>query len=249
MNDENPWGAPSSPSPPTAPLRHDSPSEPIKLDPYDDDDWGSGDLGVLPPPVTASTGGPRLQEPETETAESKEVEKVGLPSDISDDSPVTGSVPLVSITASPLSLPSMDQGPPMDDFDDDIAEAVPVAKDGDEGSGFGDAIENEDEFDDFGDMGGGDGDDDDFGEFGGDEAFGAAATTFEQQEAPPVASTSSSPYAPPFRLDLSKPTRSSLGPQLAQFLQSAYPNAAVVVSDEPERQVDGVGQILVTESS
>lgn len=119
--------------------------------------------------------------------------------------------------------------------------------------------EEGDEFDDFGEVGGAgagaDGGEDDFGDFGD---FGEAdASAFEPVPAPapapapaptpvPVASTSGHP---PLRLDLSTPTRRAVAPQLREFFEQAWPRAALAVNDEPERQVEGLAQVLVTESS
>ena len=129
---------------------------------------------------------------------------------------------------------------------------APAAAD-DEGfgddNGFGDD-------DDFGEMGGEGAGDDDFGDFGD---FDESAGAFEEAQfdppppppapisapaPPPVASTSG---LPPLRLDWSKPTRKALGPQLNEWFEQIYPGAADSMTDEQERQVDGVGQVLVTE--
>ncbi|KAI5475016.1 Glycoside hydrolase, superfamily [Pseudohyphozyma bogoriensis] len=163
-----------------------------------------------------------------------------------DDEPVPEPLPPASppppttMIASPSfsAVSSAHEGPPMDDFDDEPAAATV-------NDGF------DDEFDDFGEPGAAGADDDDFGDFGGDDdAFGGApvaASAFEEVPVPvPVASTS---YVPPLQVDLSTPTRSALAPQLASFFASVYPVADEVLSDEPERQVDGIGQVLVTESS
>ena len=129
----------------------------------------------------------------------------------------------------------------MDDSDDNPTPFDPVPAPAFDDEGFGD--------DDFGELGG-DGDDD-FGDFGDpDEAFGSAPpmTAFEAPPAPspqPVASTSN----PAFRLDLSTPTRTALAPLLAPFWESRYPTATDCLSFEPERQVEGIGQVLVSESS
>ena len=127
------------------------------------------------------------------------------------------------------------EAPPMDDFDD-----------------FDD--------DDFGEMGEtveGGNEDDAFGDFGDtapldESAFDApppqAPTIFSETPAPqPIASSST---LPPLRLDLSnRPTRRTVGPQLREFVSSAWGDVSEKVSDEPERQVEGVAQVLVTEES
>lgn len=86
-------------------------------------------------------------------------------------------------------------------------------------------------------------DEDDFGEMGGDDDFG----DFEETDYIPEASTSKSVYAL-MKLDLHRATAASLEPQLTPFIQELYPTAADWLTDEQERQVDGVGQVLVTES-
>ncbi|KAM0749739.1 hypothetical protein T439DRAFT_326615 [Meredithblackwellia eburnea MCA 4105] len=147
----------------------------------------------------------------------------------------------------PVSIPA--EGPPMDDFGDESSFGPTPTSAQPATDSFGDAFDDDDE---FGEPGGGD---DDFGDFdeGDDSAFGAAPpmTAFDAPPPPPppasvpVLSTS----APAFRLDLSAPNRTALGPQLAPFLSNLYPSASSSVSDEPERQVEGVGQVLVSESA
>ncbi|GAA5830856.1 hypothetical protein JCM5353_000592 [Sporobolomyces roseus] len=141
----------------------------------------------------------------------------------------TFSLPPPTIAAEPS------EAPPMDDFDD-----------------FDD--------DDFGEMGEtveGGNEDDDFGDFGDTAPLDASAfdappppaqTTFNETAAPqPIASSSA---LPPLRLDLSnRPTRRTVGPQLREFVSSAWGDVSEAVSDEPERQVEGVAQVLVTEES
>lgn len=164
--------------------------------------------------------------------------------------------------------------PALPDFDIDAGQQQmdDFPEDDDGGGGGGD------EFDDFGDAteaaAGGD-DDDDFGDFGD---FGDAAPLDEAafEAAPPPATTttplpstslasashfpSHQPFAstsvaasvsyPPLHFDLSgEPSRQSISSQLHDFWQGAFPTAANAVSDEPERQVEGVAQVLVSESS
>jgi hypothetical protein len=156
-----------------------------------------------------------------------------------------------------MTLPPLDDGPPMDDFSDDEADQQPSTSAADV---VGDSFD--DDFDDFGEAGAG-GDDDDFGDFGdfdaGDlaageeDAFAGAGSFVEETSAPPpprpqppVASTSRSGYAP-LQLDLSNTSRSAMCEQLKGFLDGVYPGAAEAVSDEPERQVEGAAQVLVNE--
>ena len=165
--------------------------------------------------------------------------------------------------------------PALPDFDIDAGQQQmdDFPEDDDDGGGGGGG----DEFDDFGDateaaVGG---DDDDFGDFGD---FGDAAPLDEAafEVAPPPATTttplpstplaspshfpSHQPFAstsaaasvsyPPLHFDLSgEPSRQSISSQLHDFWQGAFPTAANAVSDEPERQVEGVAQVLVSESS
>ena len=126
--------------------------------------------------------------------------------------------------------PSVDEeGPPMDSFD---LEDGPVDV----------AQEEETAFDEF---------DDDFGEMGhvvqeGEDDFGDFGDTVEEDVFAPVASTSTSAY-PPIRLDLSNSSAAAVAPQLARFIDDLYPTAQNYLTDEIERQVDGVAQVLVTE--
>ncbi|ORY90744.1 hypothetical protein BCR35DRAFT_323522 [Leucosporidium creatinivorum] len=155
-----------------------------------------------------------------------------------------------------MTLPPLDDGPPMDSFsDDEEVDQQPST----EAAAVGDSFD--DDFDDFGEAGAGDGDDD-FGDFGdfdagdmgsGDDAFAGAGSFVEEEMAPPppqpqppVASTSRSGY-PPLQLDLSNTSKAAIGEQLKGFLDGVYPGAAEAVSDEPERQVEGAAQVLVNE--
>ncbi|GAA5957374.1 hypothetical protein JCM3765_000439 [Sporobolomyces pararoseus] len=199
----------------------------------------------LPPPV------PTVSE-ESTTTTTEELEEQEPPMDEfpeDDDafsstsaSPPSPSKPSESFTIpppAPIASAGPSEAPPMDDFDD-----------------FDD--------DDFGEMGEAvdGGDDDDFGDFGDsapldESAFDtpppALLTTptrsFSESQAPtqPVPSTS---FLPPLRLDLSnRPTRSSVAPQLREFVSTTWGDLSDKVTDEPERQVEGVAQILVTEES
>ena len=125
--------------------------------------------------------------------------------------------------------PIDEEGPPMDSFD---VEDSPVV----------DALAEDTGFDEF---------DDDFGEMGdvvqeGEDDFGDFEDTVEEEVFAPVASTSTSAH-PPLRLDLSNPTAAALAPQLSRFVDDLYPTANNYLTDEIERQVDGVAQVLVTE--
>ncbi|GAA5873610.1 hypothetical protein JCM16303_001178 [Sporobolomyces ruberrimus] len=159
----------------------------------------------------------------------------------------TSASPAPSQTATftvpvPLAPTEPSEAPPMDDFDD-----------------FGD--------DDFGEMGdaadGAEGDDDfgDFGDFGDsapldESAFDAPPPAFPVQPTttpnprPTLQSFPSTSAFPPLRLDLSnRPTRRSVAPQLRDFVSIAWGDVSNNVNEEPERQVGGVAQVLVTEES
>lgn len=168
-------------------------------------------------------------------------------------------------------LSEAETGPPMDDFpdDDDTTDEPPAPSFGAaDDDAFG-ATSNDDDFDDFGapaDAGapgsgaGDDNDDDDFGDFGdfGDAApldtavFDDVPATAAALTSPPtpVASTSTTPASyPPLRFDLTDPSRQAISSQLHDFWEGAFPMAARAVNDDPERQVEGAAQVLVTESS
>ncbi|GAA6041697.1 hypothetical protein JCM8097_003088 [Rhodosporidiobolus ruineniae] len=174
--------------------------------------------------------------------------------------PVDDTTPSSAVPALSMSLPdSTNDGPPTDDFSDDDGFGSPSFPSGAAGNG---AAEAEDDFDDFGEAAGaGEGGeaDDDFGDFGD---FGDAApldeSAFEAPALPPpvpvVAPSTPAPPAPtsaypPFRLDLRNTARRAVAPQLKEFCAAVWSEAARSVSDEPERQVEGVGQVLVSESS
>jgi hypothetical protein len=135
------------------------------------------------------------------------------------------------------------EGPPMDVFPDEEQD-----QEAEQENAFGD----EDEFgDEFGEMGGNEGDDDDFGDFGeADETiFESIPSKFtperEQVQRPALSSTA--PF-PPLQLDFTTPTAGAMAPQLAIFFEALYPGVVDTLSQEQERQVDGVGQVLVSES-
>lgn len=170
--------------------------------------------------------------------------------------PTPAAAPALSMT-----LPPMDDGPPMDDFSDDEQpfEEAPAADDLTTGAevAVGDSF---DDFDDFGEPGAG-GDDDDFGDFGdfdegdmgaGDDSFGGAGSFVEEAAAPalpppqPVATTSRTGHVP-LQFDLSDTSKAAMADQLKGFLAGVYPGAEDAVSDEPERQVEGAAQVLVSE--
>jgi hypothetical protein len=142
----------------------------------------------------------------------------------------------------------------MDDFDAPPMDDFPA----DEDDGFGTGAQTGgDDFDDFGEVGE-TGGDDDFGEFGDfgnaaplDEAAFETPAPAPSQPAPSPAISRQPVLAtfPPLRLDLSDTSRRAVAPQLQEFFRDAWPLAAQAVNDEPERQVEGVAQVLVTESS
>ncbi|KAM0787924.1 hypothetical protein ACM66B_006130 [Microbotryomycetes sp. NB124-2] len=161
----------------------------------------------------------------------------------------TDSPPMTVPTLS-MDLSLTEQGPPMDDFpeddDSDELQAQPTA-------GFDD----DDEFDDFGEAAqAGDGADDEFGDFGDfddvqqtgtDDDFGSGFVQ-PQPQPPPVSSLQQSWTGyEPLKFDLTNATRSSIADQLQDFFEGAYPMASVAVSDEPERQVEGIAQVLVSD--
>ncbi|BGO88646.1 hypothetical protein BJY59DRAFT_657143 [Rhodotorula toruloides] len=163
--------------------------------------------------------------------------------------------PVASTTLSTtLPIPHTTDAPPMDDFDAPPMDDFPA----DDDDGFGTpAQEGGDDFDDFGEVGEAEGDDDfgDFGDFGDaaplDESAFETPTPAPSQPVPSPALSRQPVLAtfPPLRLDLSDISRRAIAPQLQEFFRDAWPLAAQAVSDEPERQVEGVAQVLVTESS
>ncbi|GAA6005359.1 hypothetical protein JCM10207_002951 [Rhodosporidiobolus poonsookiae] len=194
-----------------------------------------------PPPAEAAAPEPDAESPTTEADSSPAAEPAPLPS-----SPPAAAV---SVPALPPSFDTPPEGPPMDDFDDDF-DSPPAG-----------AVDEEDDFDDFGDVAdGGDGDDDDFGDFGDfGEAAPLDASAFEAPAAlaPPVPvvaptparAATPAPGYPPLRLDLTNAARRDVAPQLKEFCAAVWTEAAASVGEEPERQVEGVGQVMVTESS
>ena len=204
----------------------------------------SRETANLPPPGLDTN-----DESTTTTTEELEVEEPAVDETPEEDafsttstSPTSPSKPSESFTIpppAPIASSGPSEAPPMDDFDD-----------------FDD--------DDFGEMGeaADGGEDDDFGDFGDSAPLDESAfdtpppvvaptptrTVSEQQIlSQPVPSTSS---LPPLRLDLSnRPTRSSVAPQLMEYVSTTWGDLSDKVTDEPERQVEGVAQILVTEES
>lgn len=259
--DDNPWGAPS-PSPDPTPLATPPPPPPLDLAPSvapsepESNDWDASPATAF---VNAVEEEVKEEEPvpevEKEVTVVELVEELEVAPEVEEeevDEVAAEEGVVEEVLASPVAPPSLlpltlpeHEGPPMDDFDDEPSlDAPPPPADFDDA--FGDSFD-----DDFGELGG---DDDfgDFGDFGGDaegdaSAFGAAPEPFVEEPLQPVASTSASAY-PPLRLDLSDPTRDVVASQLAPFFESAYPFARSAISDEPERQVDGVGQVLVNDS-
>lgn len=150
---------------------------------------------------------------------------------VSQDNPVVASPSAVADAPNPT---------------DSTPTPTPAADDAFDDDGFGDD-------DEFGEMGGDNAGDDDFGDFGDfDEGSGGfeeaqfdpppAPAPVPAPAPPPVASTSG---LPPLNLDWSKPTRKGLGPQLEEWFEEVYAGAGESMTDEQERQVDGVGQVLV----
>ncbi|GAA5832355.1 hypothetical protein JCM3766R1_002394 [Sporobolomyces carnicolor] len=199
-----------------------------------------GETSSLPPPVPIVSESVVGVEETSEDEVNKEDEDHAVPS-----GPVSSSENLETFKVPPLAAPEPSEAPPMDDFDD---------------------FDDEDDFGEMGEAnGGGDGEDDfgDFGDFGDaapldESAFEAPAPDLAATATPSVATdpTISHPPVPftsslpPIRLDLSdRPTRRSVAPQLHDFLASAWGDISSSVTDEPERQVEGIAQILVTEES
>ncbi|SCV72783.1 BQ2448_4320 [Microbotryum intermedium] len=164
---------------------------------------------------------------------------------------------MVQSPSTPLVLPPMEEGPPMDDFDDDESgptPATPVPELGHDFDDFGEAVaaggDDDDDFGDFGDF-----DQTTEGDTDGFEGFGEPPT-FTEASVRPSAHDASSSFAafqstghPPLLLDLTDPSKSAIAEQLQQFFEGIYPGAQNVVSDEPERQVEGVSQVLASEST
>ncbi|SGY65718.1 BQ5605_C103g13158 [Microbotryum silenes-dioicae] len=168
---------------------------------------------------------------------------------------------MVRSASNPLVLPPIQEGPPMDDFDDDESGPTPVVPQA--------ADDDEDDFDDFGEAAeaGGDADDAGFGDFGhfgdthegdvhGFEGFDEQPPTpssLPRPEVTPIASSSFAAFQstghPPLLLELTNPSKAAIEEQLHDFFEGVYPGARGMVSDEPERQVEGVGQVLASEST
>ncbi|GAA6059170.1 hypothetical protein JCM10212_005515 [Sporobolomyces blumeae] len=206
----------------------------------------------LPPPVplvTAESSDERASpsgEAGVEIAPAVEPPMDDFPTESDDDDAFSTSstpAPTDSIAPPPaFSAMTTSEAPPMDDFDD-----------------FDD-----DEFGE-GQTGGDATADDDFGDFGDaapldDAAFDAPApapapSAFERTASlgtptPPPPTTSTTTSLPPLQLSFAgRPTRASVAPQLREFIASAWGDPAGKVSEEPERQVEGVAQVLVTEGS
>ncbi|SGZ30306.1 BQ5605_C113g13234 [Microbotryum silenes-dioicae] len=103
----------------------------------------------------------------------------------------------------------------------------------------------------------------DFGHFGdtheGDVHASKALTSSHRRpsslprpEVTPIASSSFAAFQstghPPLLLELTNPSKAAIEEQLHDFFEGVYPGARGMVSDEPERQVEGVGQVLASES-
>ncbi|GAA5820299.1 hypothetical protein JCM3770_004038 [Rhodotorula araucariae] len=221
-----------------------------------DKDGASGDKpepaavqqGVTVPEV----GGEPVEEAATPSeiaGDSSPPSRLSTPPPAQPASSATASPPAPASPASPSLAPTFsatlpeplpNEAPPMDDFD--APEPFPTS--GADG-GFDTPAEGVDDFDDFGSVGQAGDDDDDFGDFGDaaplDEAAFAAPAAFATA---PVTST-----YPPLRLDLGSTSRRAVAPQLRDFWAAAWPASAHATNDDPERQVEGPAQVLVTESS
>ncbi|KAL8280414.1 hypothetical protein RQP46_007062 [Phenoliferia psychrophenolica] len=236
LEDDNPWGAPTTT--PAAP----APPSPVTTSPAVVEDAVGWEEPALVPTLDPVEGGSETFEPavvQREAEVSVVGEEASAPEEHEREHEAHAPTPLASPT------PEERGPPPMDAFPDDAAPAA-LFDDG----GFGDD-------DDFGELGGGD--DDDFGDFDeGDMSGFGSAPPMTAFDAPPPAPTPAPPPPPQpvastsnpaFRLDLSTPTRSALAPTLAPFWESRYPAASDALSAEPERQVEGIGQVLVSDSA
>jgi len=158
----------------------------------------------------------------------------------------TTSLPTLSFDDSLL-----DEGPPMDDFSD-VDDPVLASTAADD---FGAPAGGADDFDDFGSVGeAGDDDFGDFGDFGDAAPLDEAAFDAPAPAAPPPAPAFAPAPAPvsaypPLRLDLSNTSRRAVAPQLRDFFAEAWPASLQAVNDDPERQVEGPAQVLVTDSA
>lgn len=218
--DDNPWGTESPPTVVSTLIATPTSTGTKALSQHDDDIVGT----VLIDAEEAL---------EQEREEEREKDNAIIASTLTPS--LEESIPAVSVAVET----------PMDDFSDD--DETTMGNAAAETEGAHELIADDDAFDedDFGEMGGDDAnDDDDFGDFGDVDSTAFEPAVIEHF---PVASTSAIPY-PPLQLDLSTPTALAMAPQLDDFFERMYPRARETLSDEPERQVDGIGQVLVTES-
>ncbi|GAA5830602.1 hypothetical protein JCM11251_002529 [Rhodosporidiobolus azoricus] len=257
----------------------DDKSEDVARSPSPDEEDGPADvsvpgspkIAVVPESTPEESAEPGSALPTLDTQDGDEPAAASTPSPEPVVTPAaapessTEPVPLLpSVLSDPDPDPSANGGPPMDSLSDDgfddgfveraAAAAPPAAATGGEDDGFDDG------FDDFGEAGGEGGEDEDFGDFGdfGDttpldeSAFDAPAPSLPPP-IPVVAPTAPppAPSYPPLRLDLSNATsaRRTVAPQLKEFCKAVWADAEDSVSDEPERQAEGVAQVLVTESA
>ncbi|KAK4692815.1 hypothetical protein P7C70_g9053, partial [Phenoliferia sp. Uapishka_3] len=141
------------------------------------------------------------------------------------------------------------EGPPMDDFDSPppsnpptpLASHPPSFPPQTTSTSFDTAFSDDD---DFGSLGG-DANDDDFGDFGDfDSTAPFSAPPPPPPPAPPIATASTA-----FRLDISNPTKDALAPILVPFWGRSHPGLGDCLSGEMERQVEGLGQVLVDDAS
>ena len=147
-----------------------------------------------------------------------------------------------------------------DDSDDEATEPVNLPT-------FANPPEAEPDFDDFDEPMNGDDDfqtggtvgDDEFGDFGDFEEGDEEAQALELEIAPvivpqeamvrrfPSLKTSFNGKQQSLRLD-PFPSTSSLTQQIAALLEPMFPNASATLTDEPLRQVGGLGQIMSSDS-
>ncbi|GAA5924350.1 uncharacterized protein JCM15063_005609 [Sporobolomyces koalae] len=185
------------------------------------------DQAQLAPPIPLVNDASTAIEPVTNDPEKEQATQSPEPAD-------TFTVSLPPVTATPS------EAPPMDDFDD---------------------FDDDDGFGEMGDAAQGDGNDDDFGDFGDfrdsapldESAFDAVPSQTTTEILPTVLETvqpAATPFLPPLRLALSsRPTRRTVAPQLREFVSNAWGDASRKVSEEPERQTEGVTQVMVSEEA
>ncbi|KAK4052132.1 hypothetical protein OIV83_002426 [Microbotryomycetes sp. JL201] len=274
--DDNPWGKDESTSPhPSPPLTTDAAKAPVDSSLLDTNatTWpaeaaNEGADSQRDASERAVETDSDADEPIVDDAATK-VETIGLNEDsgeegatqtgvaeVQDDiEPGEPSSPVDSVTDSPpMTVPTLsmdtsltEQGPPMDDFPDDdddgVAPAAAAHFDDDDFDDFGEAAQPGDADDDFGDFG----DFNDAPDSGAQDNFGSEPVQPQPQPPPFLPQQQSWTGYEPLHLDLTNTSRASIAEQLDDFFEGAYPMASRAVSNEPERQVEGVAQILVTD--